>query len=281
MIVNIQRFPISPGCNIQQRSWQLDQLLPLDYQLPASIWENLDRNLHHHFLLLLSRDVYSEGDSQALLNYLLGRKAEFTPEFWLMMDKWFTDEQKHYEALRRVYRLLSGISFSQMDETFSQRHHEIDPISAILTDELTILVALVFDEMGSTISYRRDLWEFYRHYGPVVHCLGKQLVMDEGIHFQNAVRVIQEKHGDRQAEIPNLLQSIAQLENNLGRYCKTFFLDHAQEQFRFPPQFNEVIIQIILAQFNLGNYPKNANCLWSWKPEGWKFVPMLTDTISL
>ncbi|MEB3189156.1 MAG: hypothetical protein VKL42_02270 [Snowella sp.] len=267
---------ITRGLKFKQSIWQLDKILPNNYQLSSQLLEKIDSDLHHNFCLLLSRDVYSEGDSQPLFNYLLARQAEFTTEFWQMMAKWFADEQKHYEALRRVFRLIAGVSFTEMNQAFAQRSHEIEPIQAILTDEFTILVALLFDELGSTISYRRDLWEFYRHYGPAIARIGKQLVIDEGIHFQNAVQLIKNKHGDRLREIPDLLQQIAQLETSLGRYCKTFFLDHAQEQFRFPSNFNEVIIQMILAQFGLAHYPEKTNQLWQWKPESLDFVPIVT-----
>jgi hypothetical protein len=101
----------------------------------------------------------------------------------------------------------------------------------------------------------------------------KYLVMDEGIHFNNAVNLIKKNHSDRIQEIPFLLEQISQLESKLRRYCKTFFLDHAQEQFRFPKNFNQVIIQMILARFGLDKFPNEANTLWSWKPDGCVLVP--------
>jgi len=208
---------------LQQKTWRVDDCIPLHYQLNPQLLNQIDPNLQHHFCLLLSRDVYSEGDSLPLWNYLLTRKAEFSDDFWQMMIQWFEDEQKHYEALRRVYRLISGISFREMDLVFAERNHEIEPIKALLTDEFTILVSLLFDDR---------LWE-----------------------------------------IPDLLKQLVQLEKQLGRYCKTFFLDHAQEQLRFPTNFNAVISQIILAQFGLAKYPEQIQNLWQWKLARWDFVP--------
>jgi hypothetical protein len=268
-----QKNEIISPLKLQQSRWQLDDILPLDYQLPSGIMENIEANIHANFLMLLSRDVYSEGDSQSLFDYLLSRQGEFTPDFWLMMEKWLADELQHYEALRRVYRLLAGVSFEAMDLAFAKRNHEIEPIRSLLKDEFTILVALLFDEMGSTISYRRDLWEYYQYYSHEIGRIGKYLVMDEGIHFNNAVNLIKKNHSDRIQEIPFLLDQISQLESTLRRYCKTFFLDHAQEQFRFPKNFNQVIIQMILARFGLDKFPNEANTLWSWKPDGCVLVP--------
>lgn len=159
-----------------------------------------------------------------------------------------------------------------MDQAFASREHKIEPIQPLLTDEFTILVALLFDEMGSTLSYRRDLSEYYQHYSPEIRRIGKYFVMDEGKHFNHAINLIQENHAHRVGEIPNLLQQLAELETRLNRYCKTFFLDHAQEQLRFPKNFNQVIIQMILARLGLAEFPPNANQLWSWKPEGASFV---------
>ena len=268
---------VSPPLKLQQSRWQLDDILPLDYQLPSGIIENIEANIHANFLMLLSRDVYSEGDSQPLFDYLVTRQGEFTRDFWLMMEKWLADELQHYEALRRVYRLLAGVSFEAMDLAFAKRNHEIEPIQEILKDEFTILVALLFDEMGSTISYRRDLGEYYQHYSHEIRRIGKYLVMDEGIHFNNAVNLIKKNHSDRIQEIPFLLDQISQLESKLRRYCKTFFLDHAQEQFRFPKNFNQVIIQMILARFGLDKFPNEANILWSWKPDGCVLVPTVVS----
>jgi hypothetical protein len=263
---------------LQQSHWQLDKILPFDYQLPSEIVKNIQLNVHTNFVILLGRDVYSEGDSQVLFDHLVTRRWEFTGEFLLMMEKWLIDELKHYEALRRVYRLLAGVSFADMDLAFANRNHEIEPIQEILQDEFTILVALLFDEMGSAISYRRDLCEYYKHYGREVCRVGKYLVMDEGIHFNNAVNVIHKKHAHRIQEIPSLLHHVAQLELSLGRYCKTFFLDHAQEQFRFPANFNKVIIQIILARLGLEKYPREGSHLWSWKPQGFSLIPTAPST---
>ncbi len=262
----------------RQSSWNLDDVLPLDYHLSPGTIESIPEYIHSNFLTLLGRDVYSEGDSQPLFDYIMGRKREFTPDFVLMIEKWFEDEQKHYEALRRVYHLVGGVSYEKMDIAFAQRIHEIEPITEILKDEFTILVAFLFDEMGSTISYRRDVWEYYQHYGTQVRRIGKNLVMDEGIHFNNAVGVIEKNHSHRIKEIPSLLNRIAQLEYELGRYCKTFFLDHAQEQFRFPANFNQVLIEIILARFGLAQYPLGANNLWRWKPDGLSLVPTTPPT---
>jgi hypothetical protein len=267
---------LAKSLKLQKSLWQLEDLLPLNYPFDPQILTQINPNLHHHFCLLLSRDVYSEGDSFSLFQYLQNRRGEFSPEFWQMITQWFADEQKHYEALRRVYRLMTGVSFTEMDEIFAQRTPEIQPIQALLTDEFTLLVAFLFDELGSTISYRRDLWEYYRHYGPVIRQVGKHLVQDEGIHFQNAVQLLKAYHGDRLEEMSGLLQQIAQLEKALGRYCQTFFLDHAQESFRFPENFNGIIIEMILAQFGLAPFPAQIQHLWQWKPQGWDFVPLTT-----
>ena len=75
------------------------------------------------------------------------------------------------------------------------------------------------------------------------------------------------------------LEKISRLESSLKTYYKTFFLDHAQEQHRFPQPFNQVISRVILARLGLGQRPSAAELkhLWQWVPEGYSLVPISSD----
>ncbi|MGL5032487.1 MAG: hypothetical protein ACRC6M_01635 [Microcystaceae cyanobacterium] len=72
---------IAEELKFKQSIWQLGEILPYDYQLPSQLLEKIDPDLHNNFCLLLSRDVYSEGDSEPLFNYLrsyaLTKKVEY------------------------------------------------------------------------------------------------------------------------------------------------------------------------------------------------------------
>jgi hypothetical protein len=262
---------------IKQNQWDLDQVLPLGYAIAPQYFLNAPAGVLDNFRQLLSRDVFSEADSQVLYEYLMARKAELNPGFLAMLELWLADEIKHYEALRRVYHGISGVSFAEMDRLFGDRVHETEPIELVLADEFTILVTMMFDEIGSVYSYRRDLVEYYCHFGPAVQKIGHHLVKDEGMHFSNAAELLLANHLDRLDAVEPLLYKISALENRLGKYYKTFFLDHAQEQFRFPPHFNAVIIRVILARLGLGAQPAPAELkqLWQWVPKGCQFVPVL------
>lgn len=263
---------------IGQNQWNLEDYLPLHYQIPAQYFAKVSDTVLSNFAHLLSRDVYSEGDAQCLYDYIFERREVMSEAFLQMMQFWLEDELKHYEALRRTYHCITQVSFTEMDQTFAQRHHDFAPIQQVLTDEFTLLVTLMFDEIGSVYSYRRDLHEYYQHFGSSICKIGHHLVKDEGQHFHNAAEILLTHHGDRLKEVPALLVKIAELESNLKQYHKTFFLDHAQEQYRFPPTFNQVIIQVILAR--LGLAPKPAAIalknLWQWVPEGYHLVPIFT-----
>ncbi len=254
--------------HLRQDPWKLDAVLPIDHQIaphyftkaPTGVWENFTR--------LLSRDIFSEADAQILYDHLMQRQDEFSDEFLAMLQVWLIDELKHYEALRRTYHCISGVSFAEMNRLFADRVHEIKPIERVLVDEFTILVTMMFDEIGSVYSYRRDLREYYCHFGREIQKIGHHLVQDEGRHFSNAAELLLSHHRDRLDHIEPLLHDIAHLEDRLGTYYKSFFLDHAQEQFRFPPNFNAVIIQVILARLGLASYPdaKAVKELWQWVP---------------
>jgi hypothetical protein len=264
---------------IKQNSWDLDAVLPLSYTLSDRYIELAPREVYTNFCNLLSRDVYSEGDSRSLYNYIQSRSNEMSPEFLAMLELWLADELKHYEALRRTYHCIAGVSFAEMNHKFSNRIHEIEPIEMVLTDEFTILVTLMFDEIGSVYSYRRDLWEYYRHFGTAIQKIGHHLVKDEGMHFNNAAELLLTKHRDRLGEVQKLLEQISTLEKSLQKYHKTFFLDHAQEQYRFPPYFNSVLIRLILARLGLGLQPDTLELqeLWQWVPTGYQLVPIFAD----
>ncbi len=251
----------------RQNLWNLDEVIGLNHVIAPQYFDKVPVLVLKDFRVLLARDVYSEGDAQALYDYIWARKGEMSEAFLRMLNLWLADELKHYEALRRTYHCIAGVSYAEMDRCFEGRVHETQPIERVLRDEFTMLVTLMFDEMSSVYSYRHDLREYYAHFGPAVQRVGRYLVQDEGMHFRNAAQVLLQEHSYRLCEMEPLLQDIATLEKSLGKYYNTFFLDHAQEQFRFPSHFAQVIIQVILAQFGLGDRPstKTLQSLWQWR----------------
>jgi hypothetical protein len=262
---------------VKQNIWDLDAVLPLGHTIDLEIIDRVPPEVYTNFSYLLGRDVYSEGDSQPLYDYVMTRREEMSPEFLSMLDLWLDDELKHYAALRRTYHCVTGVSFAEMNSQFALRVPELEPIELVLTDEFTLLVTLIFDEIGSVYSYRRDLWEYYRHFGRAIQKVGHHLVQDEGMHFNNAAELLLTHHQHRFGEVQELLENISALERSLQKYHNTFFLDHAQERYRFPPQFNAVLIRFILARLGLGRSPDRSELqtLWQWVPPGSKLVPIL------
>lgn len=277
-MLGLKRTP--PG-RIKQNIWNLEEVLPQGYAIPQRYFDQAPPGVVQNFRNLLSRDVFSEGDSQPLYDYVMGRQDEMSQEFLAMLELWLGDELKHYEALRRTYHCISGVSFREMNRRFSERVHEIEPIQMVLEDEFTLLVTLMFDEIGSVYSYRRDLWEYYRHFGLAIQKIGHHLVRDEGMHFNNAAELVLAQHRDRLGEVKGFLERVAALEKRLKRYHKTFFLDHAQEQYRFPKHFNSVIIRFILARLELGKRPSQGELkeLWQWVPGGHCLVPIFAEDL--
>ncbi|MEL6814330.1 MAG: hypothetical protein AAFP03_05890 [Cyanobacteria bacterium J06598_3] len=265
-----------PIAKINQNRWDLEAVITQDHVVEQRYFDEAPQDVVDNFRKLLSRDVFSEGDSQRFYAYVKTRQGEMSDAFLAMLEKWLADELKHYEGLRRVYHGIAGVSYDTMDQLFAERTHAIEPIGLLLEDEFSMLLALMFDELGSVYSYRRDLREYYRHFSPAVKKMGHHLVKDEGMHFSNAAELLLCHHTHRFAEIPMLLEKISQLEKSLTTYHKTFFLDHAQEKHRFPSEFNQVIIQVILARLGLGDRPHQSviRALWQWVPEGCTLVPV-------
>jgi hypothetical protein len=232
------------GVPILTSDWSVDQFIPDEYVYP-----DVNPSVQMDFQDLLSRDVFSEGDSQPLYEHLQARCKEFSSEFMAMMDFWLADELRHYQALRKVYHFVSDLSLDEIDQRNQTRVHELEPIAFLLEDEFTILVGLMFDEMGSVWSYRRDISEFYQHYGAGFARVGHGVTQDEGRHFSNAATLIKYRHAEQIPRIKPLLQKISHMESQLTYYPKTFFLDHAQERHRFPKNFDDQVIQRILSVF--------------------------------
>ncbi len=276
-----RRYRISKsGIKSKQNIWDLDAVLPIDYLIPSQYLQPESLGIRTNFCHLLSRDVYSEGDSQSLYDQIMTRQNCLSPAFRSMLDLWLEDELKHYQALRRTYHCISGVSFAEMNQQFSERVHEIEPIEMLLEDEFSFLVAMMFDEIGSVYSYRRDLQEYYRYFGIAIQKIGHHLVKDEGMHFNNAAELLLAQHSHRLGEVSEFLAKISALEQDLKKYHKTFFLDHAQEQYRFPSHFNSVLIRLILARLGLGIQPNRVELqeLWQWVPDGYRFVPIFCDS---
>ena len=66
---------------LKQNNWNLDTVLPKNHRIPQYHFDNAPIGVIENFNCLLSRDVFSEGDSQLFYNYLMTRKKEFSPEF--------------------------------------------------------------------------------------------------------------------------------------------------------------------------------------------------------
>ncbi|AIE73101.1 hypothetical protein D082_05720 [Synechocystis sp. PCC 6714] len=175
-----------------------------------------------------------------------------------LLPLWLGDEQKHYQALRHIYSCLSGLSVTAIETNFKQRSPSLEPIAWVLQDEFTIVSTLVFDELGSMFSYRRDLREYYQPFGKSFARVAQHLVQDEGSHFRHFLNILKHNYPHRLRELPDFFQSLIKLEKSLGHYYHTFLLDHAQEMHRFPDYFSEVIVQLILAELNLGDRPSTA-----------------------
>lgn len=232
------------GIPLLGSDWTVDEFIPDEFKIPT-----VEATTQRGFIDLLSRDVFSEGDSLSLYEHLLNRSSEFSAELMTMIEFWFKDELRHYCALRKIYHFVSGLSIAAIDDQNHGRVHEIEPIAFLLENEFTILVGLMFDEMGSVCSYRRDITEFYQPYGKEFARVGHLVTQDEGRHFSNAVTLIKYRHADKICQIESLLQKIALIESSLSYYPKTFFLDHAQERHRFSKNFNIRVIEKILSQF--------------------------------
>ncbi len=149
-------------------------------------------------------------------NYLLDLLA--------LLPLWLGDEQRHYQALRRLYHCLSGLDFTTMDAHFKRRSPELGAIKWVLEDEFTIVSTLVFDELGSMFSYRRDLREYYRPFGKLFARVGQHLVQDEGSHFRHFLNILKDNYPHRLKELPDFFQQSNQIRKIPGALLPHIFI---------------------------------------------------------
>ncbi|NJR41017.1 MAG: hypothetical protein HC781_21960, partial [Leptolyngbyaceae cyanobacterium CSU_1_4] len=115
------------GISILSSDWTVDEFIPDEFKMPT-----VEATTQAGFVDLLSRDVFSEGDSLSLYEHLLSRSSEFSREFMTMIEFWLKDELRHYCALRKIYHLVSGLSIAEINDRNQSRVHELEPISFLI-----------------------------------------------------------------------------------------------------------------------------------------------------
>jgi hypothetical protein len=201
---------------------------------------------------ILWNDLCSEYDAENFCRYLDDRERagtlRRTPEFRAFEAAWRKDELNHTIGYATLYALLYEATVPAVLDRLRARPVDFAPIAHLLADEFRMCVALAYDEIATTRSYKDDLDTRYpRFANPALLDWIRRVTRDEGFHFANIIRVIKKNHAHRARELPAVLDELVAWDSTGGEYQGTFVLDH--EGGQFTPGFLAECRRLILRQF--------------------------------
>ncbi len=182
-------------------------------------------------------DLSSEYDAEHFYHFLRHCGLRFTPEFEAFQKTWRRDEFNHYLGFRQIYSTLYQKSPDAIDQEMAVRQPNFVPIQEFLRDEFSICVLIAYDELATTRTYAQDI-ALYTSFGSTKFANWiKFVAKDEGLHYQNALKVIAQCHPHRLPELRQLVNRLVEfnLEDNHA-YWSTFVLNHEQSNY-FTPSF--------------------------------------------
>lgn len=149
-----------------------------------------------------------------------------------MCQTWLRDEQNHYIGLRQIYHKIYGDNIKEIDAIIKSRKPDFTPISHLLKDEFSILIAIAFDEITSARAYAQDRETYEAIGGKAMLDWVKLAGRDEGVHAGNALSLIRYNHRSRLSEIPEHVRLICDYETKDNvTYHGTFLFDHDTDDF--------------------------------------------------
>lgn len=173
-------------------------------------------------------DLCAEYDAVNLYTFIQLRRRTYSPQFLRFIDYWYLDERNHAEGFFELNRALFGRDEDELMESLRAREPDFSAFETFLADEFRTLVLLAYDEYATIKTYQRDT--FYKRFGhPAYNSWIGSVLADEGIHFGNAVKLLQKGFSHRFREVENVLAQINQLEKN--PYHNTFLFDHDGPHF--------------------------------------------------
>lgn len=215
-----------------RRSWDLDDVLPESLLAPPGAGPVA--SLEHEPRVF--QDLVAEYDARLLEAELLTRGDRLSAPFREFLSAWAADEEKHTDALGRLYRCAFGGDCESRFSRLRARRGDFAPLASFLDDEFKLGVMLAYDEAMSTQGYGADI-PFYESLGrsdaqssAFVRVL-RELKNDEATHYKNAVELLALRHRGRGGEVAPVMEEIVAHDAAQEEYRATFLLDHATNQF--------------------------------------------------
>lgn len=220
------------GAWATRRDWDLDDVLPESLVTPVGAGPVASAEHEPRVF----QDLVAEYDARLLEAELLGSGRDFSAPFQEFLSAWAADEEKHTDALDRLYRGAFGLDRESLTSRLRARRGDFAPLASFLDDEFKLGVMLAYDEAMSTHGYGADI-PFYESLGRSSAQSGafaqvlRELKNDEATHYKNAVELLALGHRGRGGEVARVMEEIVAHDAAQEEYRATFLLDHATDQF--------------------------------------------------
>ncbi|MEE2941109.1 MAG: hypothetical protein VX460_12030 [Planctomycetota bacterium] len=215
-----------------RRDWELDDVLPESLVAPPGAGPVASPEHEPRVF----QDLVAEYDARLLEAELLTRGTRLSAPFLEFLSAWAADEEKHADALDRLYRGAFGADGDSLFSRLRARRGDFSSLASFLDDEFKLGVMLAYDEAMSTHGYGADV-PFYESLGRsdaqsrAFARVLRELKSDEATHYKNAVELLTLRHRGRGGEVASVMEEIVALDAGQGEYRATFLLDHATDQF--------------------------------------------------
>jgi hypothetical protein len=224
----------------RQKQWDPIRLLTgVTYESTAEARQRCQSAIKEYEPVIWN-DLTAEYDSLAFIDMLRGNTT-YSLDFQAFMEPWARDEHNHYVATRSIYSALYGESITSITARVESRTADFTSIETFIRDELKLLLLLAYDEIVTAYAYHRDL-PFYKTVGvePFQSCI-RYISRDEGIHFDNIIRLIKRLYPHRLDEAKGVLWAVVNTDINGEVYDGTFVMDHKLPYPLFPLTNQELV----------------------------------------
>ena len=176
-------------------------------------------------------DLCAEYDATHLHSYIQRSPERYSDDFLAFENIWWRDEMIHFEGFRLLYSLLYGESPSDIQARLDERVPDFGPLESFFGDEFRLCLLFAYDELATTRAYHEDFAVYRRFGSDAVLRWIRHVTRDESFHYQNAVRLVRDRHAHRLTEIATHVADFVTHDLGDHAYRATFLFDHDGEGF--------------------------------------------------
>ncbi len=178
-------------------------------------------------------DLCAEYDAINLYREIHRNPSQYSDPFLSFIERWNADEANHARGFAMIYGLCYACRGTYLPPLLAARPVSFLHLREYLVDEFKLCLLLAYDELATTLTYRKDV-DFYNEFGAEeFNTWIRKLQTDEAAHYASLIRLIMQGHRHRLHEVPALMQQILEMDLQKESYTGTFVLDHSPDCVHF------------------------------------------------